>query len=125
MDNSMKENLPIFIRIADGVKEHILMGDIKEGEQLPSTPQLAKEQNINVATVNRAYNLLITDGIAYKKRGIGIFIADGAVDKLIEERRKTFKENYIAAALREGKLLRYSVGDLQKIVSEVYQEENE
>ncbi|MED9970030.1 MAG: GntR family transcriptional regulator [Ruminococcus sp.] len=124
MDAANVENLPIFIRIVNGVKDHILMGEVKEGEKLPSTPQLAKTYEINIATVNRAYNILVDEGIVFKKRGIGMFVSKGAVDRLIEERRSSFKENYIAAALKEAKLLRYSVEDLQKIVAEVFEQQN-
>ena len=124
MDPSNAENLPIFIRIANGVKDHILMGNVEEGGKLPSTPQLAKTYEINIATVNRAYNILVDEGIVFKKRGIGMFVAEGAVEKLIAERRAAFKENYIAAALREARLLRYSVEDLQQIVAEVFEQQN-
>ena len=96
------------------------MGDVKEGEQLISTTQLSKEYEINIATVNKGINVLVAEGIVFKKRGIGMFVAEGAVDKLITERRKTYKETYIVAALEEAKRLRYSVEDLQKMVAEVY-----
>ncbi len=118
--NVINENIPIFARIAEGIKDHILMGDVKEGEQLISTTQLSKEYEINIATVNKGINVLVAEGIVFKKRGIGMFVAEGAVDKLITERRKTYKETYIVAALEEAKRLRYSVEDLQKMVAEVY-----
>ncbi len=60
----------------------------------------------------------------FKKRGIGMFVADGAVKKLIEERRKVFKERYIAGTLQEAKRLRYTVEELQKMVAEVYAEDH-
>ena len=49
-----------------------------------------------------------------------MFVNEGVVEKLIEERRKTFQQNYIAATLKEAKRLRYSVEDLQKMVAEVF-----
>lgn len=122
--NVMYENIPIFARIAEGIKDAILSGEVKEGEQLPSTTQISKEYNINIATVNKAVNVLVSQGIAYKKRGIGMFVCEGVVDKLIEERRQNFKQNYILSTLMEAKRLRYSVEDLQKIVAEAYKELN-
>lgn len=116
----INENIPIFARIAEGIKDHILSGDLKEGEQLPSTTQISKEYNINIATVNKGINVLVSEGIAFKKRGIGMFVTEGAVDRLIEERRNTFIDRYVAATLIEAKRLRYSVEDLQKMVAEVY-----
>ena len=120
----INENIPIFARIAEGIKDHILAGDIKEGEQLTSTTQISKEYNINIATVNKGINVLVSEGVVFKKRGIGMFVADGAVKKLIEERRKVFKERYIAGTLQEAKRLRYTVEDLQKMVAEVYSEDH-
>ena len=55
-----------------------------------------------------------------KKKGIGMFVAEGSVKRLIEERRKTFKERYVNATLREAKRLRYTTEELQKIVAEAY-----
>ena len=117
------ENLPIYVRIAEGIKDHILSGDLKEGEQIISTAQLSSEYNISIATVNKGINLLVSDGYLFKKRGIGMFVKEGAVERLIEERRKAFRENYVKSLLVEAKRLRYSVEDLQTIVAEVYKAE--
>lgn len=121
----INENIPIFARIAEGVKDDILSGKIKEGEQLTSTTRLSKEYNINIATVNKGINVLVNEGIVYKKRGIGMFVAEGATEKLIEERRKTFRERYVIAILEEAKRLRYSAEDLQKMVMEEYNKNNQ
>ncbi len=118
--NVINENIPIFARIAEGIKDHILSGDIKEDEQLASTTQISKEYDINIATVNKGINVLVSEGIVYKKRGIGMFVAQGAVDKLIEERRKSFKERYVLATLEEAKRLRYTAEELQQMVADVY-----
>ncbi len=122
--NVIDESIPIYARIAEGIKDHILMGDIKEGEQITSTTQISKEYNISIPTVNKGISILVLEGILFKKRGIGMFVAEGAVDKLIEERRKVFREQYVQSMLVEAKRLRYSVDELQKIVVEVYNEQN-
>ena len=117
---NLNESLPIYIRIVEGVKEHILSKDLLEETQLPSTTHLSKEYNINIATVNKAMNILVDEGYVYKKRGIGMFVKKGAVEKLIKERRKTFKERYIKATLVEAKRLGYSPEELQQIVQKEY-----
>ena len=122
--NNLAESLPIYIRIVEGIKDHILSGDLKEDNQLPSTTYLSKEYKINIATVNKAMNLLVDEDLAYKKRGIGMFVKKGALKKLISERRKTFKDRYIKATLVEAKRLGYSEQELQAIVSEAYNEVN-
>ena len=119
---NLAENLPIYIRITEGVKEAILSGELKEEEQIPSTTYLSKKYNINVATVNKAVNVLVDEGLVYKKRGIGMFIKKGAVKALINERKKVFKERYIKATLVEAKRLNIPVEELQQLVKETFEE---
>lgn len=122
--SNLAESLPIYIRIVEGIKDYILQGKLKEDEQIPSTTYLSKEYKINIATVNKALNILVDEGLVYKKRGIGMFVKKGAVKELINERRKTFKERYIKATLDEAKKLNYSAEELQAIVKEAYEEIN-
>ena len=120
--SNLAENLPIYIRIVEGIKDAILNGDIKEEQQLPSTTYLSKQYKINIATVNKAINVLVSDELVYKKRGIGMFVKKGATKKLINERRKTFKERYIKATLIEAKRINFTVEDLQALVQEAFEE---
>ena len=117
----LEESLPIFVRISEGIKDHILSGDLKEEEQLPSTTQISRQYDVNIATVNKGYNILVLEGLVYKKKGIGMFVSKGAVEKLINERREHFKQRYVYATLLEAKRLRYTTEELQKIVAEVYE----
>jgi len=126
MEN-LAESLPIYIRIVQGIKDAILNKTLKEEEQIASTTYLSKEYKINIATVNKALNILVDQGLVYKKRGIGMFVKSGALTKLVEERRKVFKERYIIATLKEAKRLNYSIEELQQIVKQAFEEivENE
>lgn len=121
---NLVDSLPIYIRIVEGIKDHILSLDLKEDSQLPSTTYLSREYKINIATVNKAMNILVSEDLAYKKRGIGMFVKKGALKKLINERRETFKERYIQATLIEAKRLNYTSEELQDIVREAYAEMN-
>ena len=122
--SDLAESLPIYIRIVEGVKDAILNGQLKEEEQIPSTTHLSKEYNINIATVNKGINVLVDEGLVYKKRGIGMFVKKGATRQLIDERRKVFKERYIKASLIEAKRLHFEVEELQAMVQEVFDELN-
>ena len=86
---------------------------------------ISKEYNINIATVNKAVNVLVGEGIAFKKRGIGMFVCEGAVQKLIEERRQSFKQNYIVNTLKEAKRLRYTVDEIRAMVLEVSEQQQQ
>ena len=123
MEN-LAESLPIYVRIIQGVKDAILSKDLKEEQQLPSTTYLSSKYKINIATVNKAINALVDEGLVYKKRGIGMFVKKGAVEKLVAERRQTFKENYIVATLKEAKRLNYTTDELQQVVKEAYEAMN-
>ena len=117
---NLSENLPIYIRITERVKDAILSGENKEEGQLPSTTFMSKEYGINIATVNKAVNILVDEGLVYKKRGIGMFVKKGAINQLVTERRKVFKERYVKATLIEAKRLNINVEELQTIVKEIY-----
>ena len=121
MDN-LAESLPIYVRIVQGIKDAILNEQIKEESQIASTTYLSKEYKINIATVNKALNILVDEGLVYKKRGIGMFVKKGALNQLIQERRKVFKERYIVATLIEAKRLNYSEEELQELVKEAFEE---
>ena len=103
------------------VKDANLEGKVIEESQLSSTTYLSKQYNINIATVNKAINILVDQGLVYKKRGIGMFVKKGAYNKLIQERRESFKERYIIATLKEAKSLNFTAEELQDLVKEAYE----
>lgn len=119
---NLAESLPIYVRIVEGLKEGILNGDIKEEEQLPSTTYISSQYDINIATVNKAINILVDEGLAYKKRGIGMFVKKGAVKQLIKERRETFKERYIKATIIEARRIHVTPEEIQEMVKEISEE---
>ena len=105
MEYLIDENRPIFVQIAERIEEDILAGRLAEEEQVPSTNQFAALYQINPATAARGVNLLVDQGILYKKRGVGMFVATGSRERLMEKRRELFFEQYVVAMLREAKRL--------------------
>jgi DNA-binding transcriptional regulator YhcF (GntR family) len=105
MEYLIDENRPIFVQIAERIEEDILAGRLAEEEQVPSTNQFAALYQINPATAARGVNLLVDQGILYKKRGMGMFVATGSRERLMEKRRELFFEQYVVAMLREAKRL--------------------
>ena len=122
---NMRESVPIYVQIAESIKDHILEGTLKENEQITSTTVISKDYDLSIPTVNKGISLLVNEGLVYKKRGIGMFVAEGAVEKLIGQQRETFRENYVKALLKEAKRLRIPVEELQSIVSDTFRELNE
>lgn len=105
MEYLIDENRPIFGQIAERIEEDILAGRLAEEQQVPSTNQFAALYQINPATAAKGVNLLVDQGILYKKRGMGMFVATGSRERLMEKRRELFFEQYVVAMLREAKRL--------------------
>ncbi len=81
---------PIFLQLSQGLEDEILSGIYREGEQIPSITELAASYKINPATALKGINLLVDAGIVYKKRGIGMFVSQGALQLLKEKDRMNF-----------------------------------
>lgn len=109
---------PIFMQIAAWVKEEIQKGNFKEEEQIPSTNQFASAYKINPATVGKGFNLLVEEGILYKKRGIGMFVKAGACQTLKDVARQTFMKEKLNQFLREADNLGISREELIVLIKE-------
>jgi len=86
----LDEAKPIFQQVADRICDDILSGASPEESQVASTNELALFLRINPATAGKGINLLVDRGILYKKRGIGMFVAPGARNIVLQEREKAF-----------------------------------
>jgi DNA-binding transcriptional regulator YhcF (GntR family) len=102
MEYLIDEKRPIFVQIAERIEEDILAGRLTEEEQVPSTNQFATLYQINPATAAKGVNLLVAQAILYKKRGVGMFVATGSRERLMEKRRERFFEHYVVAMVREA-----------------------
>lgn len=111
---------PIFLQFAEELEEGILKGIFEEETQIPSTTEVAIKFKINPATANRGVNLLVDEGIIYKKRGIGMFVAKGAREKIITKRKSTFYENYIVPLIRESRNLELEKNEILNMVENGY-----
>ena len=105
MNLDFNSEKPIFVQIADGLEDAILTGAFEEGSQIPSITEISVTYKINPATALKGINILTDSGIVYKKRGVGMFVAEGAKKKLMEKRRNVFYENYVKELLVEAKRL--------------------
>ena len=108
MKFSLDDHRPLFLQIAAMIENDIIEGNIGEGEQVPSTNQFASFYQINPATAAKGINLLVDEGILFKKRGIGMFVAPGAREKLLQKRKQQFYHKYVLEMLREAEKLQVS-----------------
>lgn len=117
MQISLEEGKPIYVQIAEGIEDEILKGNIEEGEQVPSTNQFAGIFEINPATAAKGINLLVDEGILFKKRGIGMFVADGAKVKIVKKRKAGFFEQYVLKIIQEAGKIGITKDELIDMIS--------
>lgn len=116
MQVNFEDERPIFVQIAEQIEDAILAGAFPEETQIPSTTEISIGYKINPATALKGINILVDSGVVYKKRGVGMFVSTGAVNSLLEKRRKEFSEKYIAALVNEVKRLNLSKQDIYLMI---------
>src|SRR3954447_25661305 len=90
MDREWNDNQPIYRQLRDRVVAMILDGVLKAGDSLPSVRNVAAEYRINPLTVLKAYQELTDEDLVEKRRGLGMFVKDGARDFLLKGERQKF-----------------------------------
>ena len=99
------DSRPIFQQLAEQIIGDILRGRYAENEQVPSTNELAAYLRINPATAGKALGLLVEQGILVKRRGIGMFVAPGAKERIAAERQQRFVQDFVHPLLTEAQTL--------------------
>ena len=110
------DNSPIYLQIANGIKNDVLSGALREDEQVMSTNQYAAFYQINPATAAKGFAQLVDEGVLYKKRGIGMFVRTGARDLLLARRRERFRQQYLEPLLAEARALEIGVPELHHML---------
>ncbi|WP_028547280.1 GntR family transcriptional regulator [Paenibacillus sp. UNC451MF] len=110
------DSRPIFVQIAERIEDDIVEGRLPEESQVPSTNQFAAFYQINPATAAKGVNLLVDQGILYKKRGIGMFVATGARVELLEKRKHQFYEQFVVTMIREAEKLGITKEQLTEMI---------
>jgi GntR family transcriptional regulator len=106
------ERSPIYLQIAEGIKDDVLSGALKEDEQVMSTNQYAAFYQINPATAAKGFAQLVDEGVLYKKRGIGMFVSPDARDRLRKQRRERFFAEVVDPMLAEARIIGIPVRDV-------------
>jgi len=114
----LDDGAPIFSQIAEYLAEQIAEGALVEGQRVSSSNELAAYYRINPATAAKGLNVLIDDGLLEKRRGIGMFVATGAQDRLLADRRRRFAERYVEPLIAEAKRLGIDADALVTLIRE-------
>lgn len=112
----------IYIQIAEMIENDILTGNLKEEEQAPSTNEFAKVYNINPATARQGLNILVDEGILYKKRGMGMFVTPDGRNKILKKRQDEFFQLKLPAIILEAKRLDIDMDDIVRHFQESKEE---
>jgi DNA-binding transcriptional regulator YhcF (GntR family) len=105
---------PIYLQIANGIKDDVLSGTLKEDEQVMSTNQYAAFYQINPATAAKGFAALVDEGVLYKKRGIGMFVSPDARAKLLDDRRERFFTDVVEPMLAEARMIGIPIDEIVK-----------
>ena len=114
MSHTWRDDQPIWRQIKDRVLSAILDGGVKEGEPLPSVRQVALDLQVNPLTVSKAYQELADEGLVERRRGLGMFVVEGARKGLGNSERANFLKDEWPLVVTRIKRLNLSVSELLK-----------
>ncbi|GAA0319846.1 GntR family transcriptional regulator [Oceanobacillus oncorhynchi subsp. oncorhynchi] len=116
MSTQFRSDKPIFVQVREQIEDQIVNDQLKEGEQAPSTNQLVQFYKINHATISKGVTQLVDEGILYKKRGVGMFVAEGAKQKLVQKRKQAFMDDYVIGLVQEAEKLRITEDEIIDLI---------
>ncbi len=117
MNFEWKEDQPIYRQLRDRMAGSILEGSLKAGDALPSVRTLAVDLQINPLTASKAYQELVAEELVEKRRGLGMFVIDGARERLLKAERAHFLEEEWPAIVERVEALGLDMADLAKVGS--------
>lgn len=112
------DDRPIFLQVAEMIESDIVEGALAEEAQVSSTNEFAALLRINPATAAKGINRLVEEGILYKRRGIGMFVASGARQALLAKRRERFVDSYLEPMLAEARKLGIAPAEVSAMITD-------
>ncbi len=120
MKKTLDNEKPIFLQIKETIEDDILTGTLIGDDRIPSTNELVSFYNINPVTVLKGVNLLLDEGLIYKKRGIGMFVTENAQELLKERYKDSFAEEYVETMIHKAKQLNMEKDSLIKLIEKTW-----
>jgi DNA-binding transcriptional regulator YhcF (GntR family) len=113
---------PIYLQIKEGIERDVLNGVLAPGEQIPSNSRLVSFYGINPVTVLKGVNLLLDEGIIYKKRGLGMFVSSDAPEILRKRFREAFEREQLESLISLAAPLGIGIADLHTMIDKAWRE---
>lgn len=114
------DDKPLYIQIAEQLEDAIFTGTFEEETQIPSTTELSVSLQINPATVLKGMNILVSENVIYKKRGLGMYVCQGATEKIRKKRQESFYEDFISPLVSEAQKLGLNKDEINSLIERGY-----
>lgn len=124
MQDSWRDDQPIYRQLQERIVALIVSGALKEGEAIPSVRQVASDYQINHLTVAKAYQELVDQGLVEKRRGLGMFVLPGAQEKATAAEREKFMQQELPQLVERARQLGIKHAELIKTISQMLKEKN-
>ncbi len=115
---------PIYLQIMQEIEDAIFTGAFAEETQVPSTTEISVAFQINPATVLKGMNMLVEEEMLYKKRGVGMFVKEGALQKIREKRQDQFYEAFVQSLVAEARKLGWTKQEVLALIERGFENEN-
>ena len=125
MSMDFKSTKGIFLQIAENLCHQILEGTLVPGDRVPSVRDLAVEFEVNRNTLLRTYAILQDAGVIDNKRGIGFFVSDDALDRILKTERQAFFKNELPEFIQKIKVLKLTNNDLTDLLTVINENEKQ
>lgn len=121
MQEQWSDDQPIYRQLRDRMVELIMEGAFPEGSAIPSVRNVSAEYQINHLTVSKAYQALVDEELVEKRRGLGMFVVQGAREMIINKEREIFLSEDLPNLLKKMQQLGISQDDLLKLINDTKQ----
>ena len=111
---------PIYRQVAEQIEDAIAAGGFEEGKQIPSPTEISTEFHITTATDLKGMNIVVAKTVIEKRRGLGMFVTDGAHQRIVSEKKNLFFENFVVSLVKEARSLDISESELLELIKRGY-----
>lgn len=114
------DNLPIYIQIMNLIKKRIVIGELKEGDKLPSVRELSTELKVNPNTIQRSYQELEREELVFTQRGMGTFVVENK--EIIKDLKKNMASNIVKSFITDMKSLGFNPLEIIELINDSVKE---
>ncbi|MEX3507452.1 GntR family transcriptional regulator [Corynebacterium sp. LK2590] len=112
-----KDPRPIYQQIAEELRGMILSGQLPEGDRTPSTHELANFHEVTPTTASKALTALAQAGLVESQRGRGMFVMPGARERIRDQRKKAFAQDFVRPLVAEANALGLGEDDIAQMIA--------